>query len=85
MGWNTVGVKKASPILRETRTVDFFYFVHSYSVVPESLDQASTMTDYGISFTSSVWKESIFAVQFHPDQSQQKGLTILKDFVKQIS
>ncbi len=82
MGWNAVEVKKVSPILREIKTGDYFYFVHSYYVVPESVDHASTLTDYGISFTSSVWKENIFAVQFHPEKSQQKGLTILGNFAK---
>ena len=84
MGWNTVEVKKEPPIFREIRTGDFFYFVHSYYVVPESTDHVSTLTDYGIPFASSVWKDNVFAMQFHPEKSQQKGLTILENFAKLI-
>ena len=85
MGWNTVEVKKETPIFGEIRTGDFFYFVHSYYVVPENTDHVSTLTDYGIPFASSVWKDNVFAMQFHPEKSQQKGLTILKNFAKLIS
>jgi glutamine amidotransferase len=85
MGWNTIEKKKEAPLLQGVEDGDFFYFVHSYYVVPENTDYVSTLTDYGIPFTSSVWKDNVFAMQFHPEKSQQKGLTILKSFAKLIS
>jgi glutamine amidotransferase len=42
------------------------------------------MTQYGINFASSIWKENLFATQFHPEKSQQKGLKILENFAKSI-
>ena len=41
----------------------------------------ATTTDYGIEFTSSVAKDNVFGVQFHPEKSQTVGLNILKNFV----
>ena len=82
MGWNTVEMKKEVPMLKETQVGDFFYFVHSYYVVPDDKEWMATTTHYGISFTSSIWKDNIFATQFHPEKSQEKGLKILETFAK---
>ena len=57
-----------------------FYFVHSYFPVPDDKGVIATTTDYGIEFTSSVWRDNIFATQFHPEKSQATGLNILKNF-----
>lgn len=85
MGWNTVEKQREAPMLRGIENGDFFYFVHSYYVVPEEAGWASTLTTYGKPFVSSVWKENLFATQFHPEKSQQKGLRILENFAKMIS
>ncbi len=84
MGWNTVEMEREVPLLQGIRNGDFFYFVHSYYVVPEEDGWTATLTPYGRPFVSSVWKENIFATQFHPEKSQQKGLRILENFVKSI-
>ena len=84
MGWNTIEKEKDTPILEEIRSGDFFYFVHSYYVVPEEKDCISTVTPYGTNFASSIWKENIFATQFHPEKSQEKGLSILERFARSI-
>jgi glutamine amidotransferase len=44
----------------------------------------STLTNYGIPFVSSIWKENLFGTQFHPEKSQQKGLKILENFARSI-
>lgn len=80
MGWNNVKIIKKPPIFDGIRDGTFFYFVHSYYVVPESEDIIAMTTDYGITFTSMVWKDNIFATQFHPEKSQEAGLKILKNF-----
>lgn len=85
MGWNTIKILRRPPVLNGIQDYDFFYFVHSYYVVPADKDMVATTTDYGITFTSMVWKDNIFATQFHPEKSQELGLRILKgfgDFVK---
>lgn len=80
MGWNQLNIKKSSPLFNEIPDKSYFYFVHSYYVAPEDNDIISTTTDYGVEFTSSVCKDNIYAVQFHPEKSQALGLQMLKNF-----
>jgi len=84
MGWNTIEKGKDVPLLRGIESGDFFYFVHSYYVIPEEPRWVSTLTTYRSPFVSSIWKENLFATQFHPEKSQQKGLRILENFVRSI-
>ena len=84
MGWNTIEKEKEVPLLQGVESGDFFYFVHSFYVVPEESQWISTFTTYGRTFVSSIWKENLFATQFHPEKSQGKGLRILENFVKTI-
>lgn len=80
MGWNTIQVNKSAPPLRGIAPGSYVYFVHSYYVEPADGSLVSTKTDYGIPFASSVWKDNIFATQFHPEKSQAVGLQVLKNF-----
>jgi glutamine amidotransferase len=85
MGWNTINILNRPPIFDGIDDESFFYFVHSFYVMPDHKDLIATTTDYGVTFTSMVWKENVFATQFHPEKSQGLGLKILKgfnDFVK---
>jgi glutamine amidotransferase len=84
MGWNTIEKEKEGPMLQGIERGDFFYFVHSYYVIPDKTQWISSFTTYGKPFVSSIWKENLFATQFHPEKSQQKGLRILENFVKSI-
>jgi glutamine amidotransferase len=84
MGWNTIEKEREVPMLQEVESGAFFYFVHSYYVVPEEAQVISTFTTYGNPFVSSISKENLFATQFHPEKSQQKGLRLLENFVKSI-
>jgi len=84
MGWNTIEKEREVPMLQGVEDGDFFYFVHSYFVVPEEAQVISTFTTYGNPFVSSISKENLFATQFHPEKSQQKGLRLLENFVKSI-
>lgn len=83
MGWNTISIKNRPPVLEDVPDTSHFYFVHSYYVVPEDPGVIATTTTYGIEFVSSIWKDNIFAVQFHPEKSQALGLSILKRFGEQ--
>jgi glutamine amidotransferase len=80
MGWNNAKIQRRPPIFDGIQDEAFFYFVHSYYVVPDDNNIVATTTDYGITFASMVRKENIFATQFHPEKSQENGLKILKNF-----
>jgi glutamine amidotransferase len=80
MGWNTLSIKRKVPLLKGIEDGSYFYFVHSYYVIPENDDITATTTHYGVEFVSSIRKDNIFACQFHPEKSQKLGLRILKRF-----
>jgi imidazole glycerol-phosphate synthase subunit HisH len=80
MGWNNVEVKPSHPLFDSVPNQSYFYFVHSYYVVPEDKATVATTTNYGIDFVSGIHHENIHAFQFHPEKSQQLGLTVLRNF-----
>ena len=81
MGWNQINHVRPCPMLAGIPDGAYVYFAHSYHVeAPESL--AVTTTDYGYRFTSSVWRDNVFATQFHPEKSQAVGLRLLENFVR---
>ena len=80
MGWNTISKQKETSLLKDIQKGSYFYFVHSYYVVPEDKEIIATTTHYGIEFVSGICRENLFAFQFHPEKSQQLGLSILKNF-----
>jgi glutamine amidotransferase len=80
MGWNSISIKRRAPALQDVPDNSHLYFVHSFHVVPEDKGIIATTTPYGVEFVSSIWKDNIFAVQFHPEKSQKLGLSILKRF-----
>ena len=56
--------------------------MHSYYVVPRDPVVIATTTDYPEPFCSMVWRDNLFATQFHPEKSQADGLRILKNFAE---
>ena len=83
MGWNSISIRRRPPALADIPDNSHVYFVHSFHVVPEDKGVIATTTPYGIEFVSSIWKDNVFAVQFHPEKSQTLGLSILKRFGEQ--
>jgi glutamine amidotransferase len=81
MGWNALSIKRSAPLLDGIEAGAYAYFVHSYYVEPDDPSVICTITDYGIPFVSSIWRENIFACQFHPEKSQTIGLRLLRNFV----
>src|SRR5579883_3203725 len=80
MGWNQLRVRRRAPILEGLPDEAAVYFVHSYYVVPEDRSLVATETDYPTPFTSSIWRDNVFATQFHPEKSQRIGLEMLRRF-----
>jgi len=78
MGWNQVRQVIPHPLWNGIGQDARFYFVHSYYA--DAPDAAGT-TEYAVRFTSAAAHENIFAVQFHPEKSQQPGLRLLENFM----
>ena len=81
MGWNQVHQVAGQPLWQGIDQDARFYFVHSYYADAGDRGQVMAVTEYGIRFTSAAGRENIFAVQFHPEKSQQAGLKLLENFV----
>ena len=82
MGWNTVQFEQQVPLFRGIEHGSYFYFVHSYHVVPDDETVVATRTEHGKSFVSSIARGNLFATQFHPEKSQSAGLQVLKNFAE---
>jgi glutamine amidotransferase len=82
MGWNQLKFRQRAPIFESISDDPYFYFVHSYYVVPRDASVIATETDYPNAFCSGIWRDNLFAVQFHPEKSQTAGLQLLKNFAK---
>ena len=85
IGWNEVQFSKPNcPILQDIESGSHFYFVHSYYPQPKDESIVATRTEYGVDFASTVWRDNVFATQFHPEKSQKAGLQLLTNFVNLI-
>lgn len=81
MGWNKILNSKTNP-LTEGINKKYFYFLHSYYFQCEDENNSISSTNYSKSFTSVVFKENIYGVQFHPEKSHDQGTKLLINFSK---
>jgi len=82
MGWNEVLQARAHALWDGIADRSRFYFVHSYYPQPAERALTAATCAYGVSFTCAVARDNIFAVQFHPEKSQNSGLRLLSNFVQ---
>ena len=82
MGWNQLRFERPCPLLKGLPDHVYTYFVHSYYAVPAEPAVVAASTDYGIEFASVLWRDNLYATQFHPEKSQAWGLRILRNFAE---
>ena len=83
IGWNRIHeVQAGCPMFEGIKDGSFFYLVHSYYVCPDEESVVAGTTEYGIDYCSCVWKNNVFATQFHPEKSQAVGLRMLSNFYR---
>ncbi len=89
MGWNQLkmGTRRRvqgtgqCPLLKNIPDNSNVYFCHSYYPYPKDKNIIAATTDYGLEFSSVVWQDNIYGVQFHPEKSQKTGLRMIENFV----
>ena len=83
IGWNQIQfAQPACPLLHGIEEGSYVYFVHSFFPMPIDQSIVATRTEYGETFASAVWRDNVFATQFHPEKSQLVGLRLLQNFVE---
>lgn len=80
MGWNNVEPKVNHDLFKKIDIELGFYFVHSYYFQTFSSNNILGNTFYGEEFTSAVFNDNIFGVQFHPEKSHSNGIQLLSNF-----
>ena len=85
IGWNNLRFTQPNSRLWETlEDGAYVYFVHSYYPVPADKSIISATADYGVEFAAAVEEGALMGVQFHPEKSQDAGLTMLRNFVASV-
>jgi imidazole glycerol-phosphate synthase subunit HisH len=82
MGWNDLAIERSCALTSDLSGDMSCYFVHSFALHPTNLQHVVATTDYGGPVTAIVADQNIFAVQFHPEKSQDNGAKILSAFAK---
>ena len=81
IGWNRVEAVQADcPMFTGIEPNAHFYLVHSFYVDTPDSGLIAGKTNYGIDYCSCIWRDNVFATQFHPEKSQAVGLQMLKNF-----
>lgn len=80
IGWNQIEFRDDCPLFAGLRQGTYVYFDHSYYADPEDRDLVAAETEYGVRFASALWKDNVYATQFHPEKSQKWGLKMLENF-----
>ena len=78
LGWNKVYQLEEKN--KEDTLSNNFYFIHSFHVLPDE-EVKCTYVDYEFTMVASILKENIFATQFHPEKSQEAGMSLLKTYI----
>ncbi len=83
VGWNELRYDAREPLFAGLNRKDHsVYFVHSYALVCNDAHDVIATCDYGTDFVAAIRKDNLFAVQFHPEKSQENGLRILDNFMQ---
>lgn len=80
MGWNTLNIRKESPLLINLENEPRFYFLHSYYFECKNIDDIVATASCGDEFTCVVNSGNIYGIQCHPEKSHQNGIQLLKNF-----
>ncbi|URL06955.1 imidazole glycerol phosphate synthase subunit HisH [Avibacterium sp. 21-595] len=82
MGWNKVNYQDNHPLFKNIPQDSYFYFVHSYAVLPN--ENTIATCDYGVPFSAAIARKNFYGVQFHPERSGNVGEQLLRNFMENL-
>ncbi|MFZ7276599.1 imidazole glycerol phosphate synthase subunit HisH [Avibacterium endocarditidis] len=82
MGWNKVHYQDNHPLFSDIPQDSYFYFVHSYAVLPN--ENTIATCDYGVPFSAAIARDNFYGVQFHPERSGKVGEQLLRNFMENL-
>lgn len=82
MGWNQVNFAEDHPLFADIPNGSYFYFVHSFAVLPNQHTIATC--DYGVPFSAALNNGNFYGVQFHPERSGKVGAQLLRNFIEKL-
>lgn len=80
MGWNSLNIKKETPIMNGIEEGSYVYFVHSYYANIKEEGILNAYANYEVQVPGIVSKKNVYGIQFHPEKSGDTGLKMLKNF-----
>jgi len=84
VGWNECTRVKDNPLFSGIPDEALFYFTHSYHMVCGDEGDIAAVSDHGGRFVAAIQKGNVFGTQFHPEKSQQQGLSLLRNFARKV-
>jgi glutamine amidotransferase len=84
VGWNEVRFKSNDALFQGIPDASDFYFVHSFSLVPQAPQHTLACAPYGCEVTAVVRNGNIYGCQFHPEKSSRAGRQLLKNFMSHV-
>lgn len=82
IGWNEVSCVNGSKLFSDMKEQPRFYFVHSYHLKSNNVEQILVESVYGYKFVAGLERDNIVGVQFHPEKSHKYGMKMLENFFK---
>jgi len=82
MGWSDVIFNNELPLVANMPSDSRFYFVHSYHLKCDNVEDVAVTAKYGYEFAAGVIKDNIMGMQFHPEKSHKYGMQLLSNFIK---
>jgi glutamine amidotransferase len=82
IGWNELRFTRQHALTRDVSDGSDVYFLHSHYCSCDDADDVLATSSYGLEFAAMLARDNVLGIQFHPEKSQQPGISMLRNFVR---
>ena len=79
IGWNALRIVRDDPLFKYVRDGAYVYYVHSF-YGRDCAESTLATSEYGLTVTGVVRRGLVWGTQFHPENSGDTGLRLLRAF-----